>query len=117
MSLDIGLYIMVDVGRGPDSLEKIALFDANITHNLNKMADEAGIYKYVWRPEELNIECANDLIEPLRAGIAKMEADPDHYKTFDAENGWGTYSDFLPWLRKYLAACEQYPGAMIWTWR
>ena len=33
MSLDIGLYIMVDVGRGPDSLEKIALFDANITHH------------------------------------------------------------------------------------
>ena len=30
-------------------------YSANITHNLGKMAEEAGIYKHLWRPEEIGI--------------------------------------------------------------
>lgn len=49
---------------------------------------------------------ARDLIDPLRAGIAKLKADPDHFKTFEAANGWGTYPDFVPWIERYLESCE-----------
>jgi hypothetical protein len=86
---------------------------ANITHNLNTMAEAAGIYKHLWRPEEVGITKAQQLIEPLREAIAKMKADPEKFKQYDADNGWGTYKDFLPWLEKYLGACQEHPEADV----
>src|SRR5690242_20071192 len=53
------------------------VFDRNITHNLNAMAGEAGIYKHLWRPEELGITHARQLIEPLRAGLELLRSDPE----------------------------------------
>jgi len=97
-------------------LTKIApctVYDANITHNLGRMADAAGIYQHCWRPEEIGITKAAQLIEPLRTAIEQMEADPKRFMEFDAPNGWGTYEHFLPWLKKYLAACEQDPDADV----
>ncbi len=88
-------------------------YSANITHNLNRMAEEAGIYQHVWRPEETGITHARQLIDPLRAGIALMKADPGRFRQHDADNGWGRYDDFVPWLELYLAACEQYPHALV----
>jgi hypothetical protein len=88
-------------------------YDSNITHNLNRMAREAGIYEALWRPDECQITKAAQLIEPLRTGLALMESDPPRFKKHDAENGWGTYEQFLPWIREYLSACEQYPDANI----
>jgi len=103
MSLDITLY----------AVRRTAVHDANITHNLGEMARAAGFYGAVWRPEENGITTAAQLIKPLREGIWKMEANPDHYRQFDAENKWGTYDDFLPWLRELLAACEKNPDAEV----
>ena len=88
-------------------------YSANITHNLNRMADEAGIYQHVWHPEEIGITHARQLIEPLRVGIALMKADPGRFRQHDADNGWGRYDDFVPWLERYLAACEMYPDATV----
>ena len=88
-------------------------FWANITHNLTAMADEAGIYEIVWRPEENGITHAWQLIEPLREAIATMKADPKRFKKHDAGNDWGTYKDFVPWLEEYLAACIEEPGATV----
>lgn len=88
-------------------------FDANITHNLGAMAQEAGIYKACWRPEEIGITKAAQLIEPLRNGIAQMKADPERFKKHNSPNGWGLYENFLPWLERYLEACEKYPDAEV----
>lgn len=89
------------------------LFEANITHNLNKMAKEAGVYEACWRPEDINAKKAKDIIPLLESGIQKMKEDPEHFKKFDAPNGWGLYKDFLPWLEKYLAACKSNKKASI----
>jgi len=89
------------------------VFEANITHNLGEMALAAGIYHEVWAPDEVGIKFAKDLIAPLKAGIEKMVADPEAFKKFDARNNWGTYAQFLPWLRKYLQACINSPNAEI----
>ena len=94
-------------------LEPTEVFGANITHNLGKMANEAGIYEIVWRPGEVGIKTAGQLIEPLRAGIELMAGDPVRFMAFDSPNGWGLYENFLPWLRRYLAACEEYPDAGV----
>jgi len=88
-------------------------FSANITHNLAGMADEAGIYGIVWRPEENGITTARQLIEPLRKAIADMKADPARFKKHNAPNRWGLYENFLPWLENYLQACEAMPDAAV----
>ena len=103
MSLDIWL----------SAVRKTEVFSANITHNLNRMAEAAGIYRHVWRPDELGAKYAGDLLAPLREGITLMESDPERFRKYDAPNGWGTYDQFVPWLKRYLAACEESPDAEI----
>ena len=103
MSLDIWLI---------DS-EGIEVFSQNITHNLGKMADAAGIYECVWRPDEHGYRKAVDIIGDLRIGIARMAIAPSHYKQYDSQNGWGLYEHFMPWLINYLEACENNPDAWI----
>lgn len=88
-------------------------YSSNITHNLNKMAKEAGIYYHCWRPEEIGVTKASQLIEPLRAAVALMKADKPRFEKHNAENGWGTYKHFLPWVEQYLAACESTPDADV----
>lgn len=107
MSLDVYLTEM----------RETEVFTANITHNLGKMAEEAGIYKHLWRPDEIGIEKAGELIEPLKAGLKKMRDDPEHFKKFNPENGWGSYDGFVPWIAEYIKACEENPDAKVSVWR
>mgnify|MGYP001583979897 CR=1 FL=1 len=107
MSLDVYLTRM----------QPTTVFDANITHNLGYMAGEAGIYKHLWRPEEIGITKASQLIESLREGIALMKADPSRFEKYNAQNGWGLYEHFVPWLERYLAACEKWPDADVSVFR
>lgn len=90
-------------------------YHANITHNLNKMADAAGIYGIVWHPEENGVTKAADLIDPLEAAIQDMKANPSKYREYDSPNGWGTYKHFVPWLEEYLEACRENPDAKVET--
>jgi hypothetical protein len=103
MSLDVYL----------NDAEMGSVFDANITHNLGAMAREAGIYQHLWRPEEIGVTKAAELVEPLTIGLADMVRRPTHYEQFNAPNGWGLYEHFLPWIAKYLEACIAHPDATI----
>lgn len=103
MSLDVCLT----TSRGA------CVYDGNITHNLTGMADAAGIYKHLWRPEELGITRAGDLIEPLKAGLARLQADPETYRTHDSPNGWGKYEHLVRFVSDYLAACVENPYAEV----
>lgn len=89
------------------------VFQSNITHNLGKMAQAAGIYYHLWRPEEIGITNASELIEPLKEGLKKLKENPEEYEKYSADNGWGTYKQFLPWIAEYLQACIDYPEAEI----
>jgi hypothetical protein len=93
--------------------ETDAVYEANITHNLGRMADAVGIYKCLWHPDELGITKASQLIEPLRAGLSLLLSDRDGFEQFNAENGWGTYEQFGPWLERLLQACEKFPDADV----
>lgn len=115
MSLDVWLYCQVDLGGSKP--EQIEVFCADYTNNCAWMAREAGIYDCVWMPNENGLELAQDIIAPLTAGIALMESDPDRFIAMNPENGWGSYDTFLPWLKKYLEACQKYPKALIGTSR
>ncbi|MCL2327743.1 MAG: hypothetical protein FWC39_04430 [Bacteroidetes bacterium] len=84
-----------------------------ITHNLNKMAEAVGLYEVLWRPEEIGITSAHQMIAPLEKGIGKLETSPEKYKTFNPSNGWGTYDDLLRFCKSTLDYCRQYPDAVI----
>jgi hypothetical protein len=93
------------------------LYSSNITHNLGDMADEAGIYQACWRPEEIGAKKASDISPILEKGLELMKSDPERFKKFNAENGWGLYEHFIPWVERYLNACKEYPDAEISVWR
>ena len=107
----------LDIWLNKPAVAEVEVFEANITHNLGKMAEEANIYDVLWRPEENYITHAWQLIGPLREALEEMRDDPNRFKKHDADNGWGTYKDFLPWLERLLEACIEHPGAIIHTSR
>ena len=84
----------------------------NITHNLGPMAEKAGIYGALWRPEE-TVSSAKELAEKLKPAIADMKARPEFYKQFDSPNGWGLYEHFVPWLDELYLACLENPDAKV----
>lgn len=89
------------------------LYSDNITHNLGLMAKKAGIYKHLWRPEEIGITIAKELINPLRNGLHKLKLNPDVFKKYNPVNGWGTYEILVKFVEDYLDACYKYQDAKI----
>jgi hypothetical protein len=89
------------------------VYSANITHNLGEMASAAELYYPLWRPEEINITKAKQLIVPLAKGLESLIEKPDYYKTFNPENGWGSYDGLLNLVENYLKACIDNPDADV----
>lgn len=89
------------------------VFSANITHNLHQMAEEAGIHRHLWSPEEIGVTHARQLIEPLEKGLALMKSDPPRFEAHNSPNGWGLYEHFVPWIERYLEACKDHPEARV----
>ena len=136
MSLDVYLnrkrYLSYDEGKTYTQDDE-QVYWANITHNLGKMAGEAGIYEALWRPhrlkegynilesdhqaewkfEEENKTTAKDIIPLLEKGLADLKSRPEHFEKFNSPNGWGMYEHFVPFVEKYLEACKEYPDAII----
>jgi hypothetical protein len=120
MSLDVYLIgeekrveCTCECGHNHSKIERETLYDSIITHNLNKMAGEAGIYEACWRPEEIGATKARDIIGKLALAVDLMKKEPERFKKFDSPNGWGKYEHFLPWVESYLKACEENPDATI----
>lgn len=136
MSLDVTLYrnyhVTYDEGKTLEP-QRESLYSANITHNLNKMADEAGLYEALWRPYQLkegynipeddyqaeykfeadNPVQAHEIISIIEKGLEDMKARPKHYETFNSPNGWGMYEHFVPFIEEYLEALKKYPEAFV----
>lgn len=90
-----------------------SVYEDNITHNLNKMANEACIYSMLWRPDEFNMFKACELIPHLEIGLDKLKKDPDKFKALNPENGWGSYEGLVKFVEEYLEACRKYPNADV----
>lgn len=135
MSLDVYLnrkrYLSYDGKTYTEDTEQV--YWANITHNLNTMASEAGIYEALWRPhrlkegynisendhqaewkfEEENTTLAKDIIPLLEKGLSDLKTRPEYFEKFNSPNGWGMYEHFVTFVEKYLEACKEYPDAII----
>ena len=116
MSLDVYLtqttYLECKCGE-VHKIKEEDVYNNNITHNLGEMAKEAGIYYHVWRPDEIDIIKASELIKPLEDALCIMKEQPKRFKKHDSPNGWGLYENFVPWLESYLDACKDYPDSII----
>lgn len=104
---------VVAVGRS----DRREVYRANITHNLGPMAEEVGLYQPLWRPEEIGIGQAAELIAPLREGLARLHAERDSLQAFNPANGWGDYGLLVRFTANYLAACDRWPAAQVEVWR
>lgn len=89
------------------------VYSRNITHNLGAMAEAAGIYRHLWRPDEIEIFQAAQLVAPLSAGLAALTEDPDRFRALNPSNGWGTYEGLVTFVADYLAACCANPQATV----
>ena len=120
MSLDVTLEVegenlecVCRCGHTHRNTNPVEVHSANITHNLGEMAQAAGIYKELWRPEEEGLTKAHQLIAPLTSGLARLKGDPEGYARYNPRNGWGDYVGLVRFVEKYCAACEEYPNADV----
>ncbi len=93
------------------------VYHANITHNLGAMANAAGVYDCLWRPDENGITTAHQLIKPLQKGLLKLAKDPKRWEALNPSNGWGSYEGLLKFVKDYLEACHEFPNAQVRVWR
>lgn len=91
----------------------VEVYTANITHNLGPMAKEAGLYEALWRPEEINVKTGFELILHLEIGLKILKDNPERFKKFNPENGWGNYEGLVNFVEKYLEACKQNCDSLV----
>lgn len=101
-------------GESEDEDDEAGIFfSAKITHNLHKMAKAAGIYEPLWRPDENGYIVAGDIVKVLEAGLEELNRDPDKYKGYNPENGFGNYDGFVSFVTRLLKSCKEHPDAKI----
>ena len=97
----------------------VSVYDNNITHNLGSMAANVKLsngltlYDVLWRPDEHELELAEDIAELLDEGWNILLSEPDHFKQFNPHNGWGNYDVLCTFVYEYRTACWNEPDATI----
>lgn len=109
MSLDVDLMVV----------QPTSVYSNNITHNLGKMATQVELtngltlYDILWRPDEHGLKFARDISDHLDRGWNNLLSDPEYYKQWNPENGWGSYDGLCNFVYKYRNACWDNPDAEI----
>ena len=110
MSLDVGLMVT----------QPTSVYSANITHNLCKMASEVKLsngmtlYDILWRPDEQEgLKYAKDIAELLHEAFNILLSEPEHFKKWNPENGWGSYEGLEKFVYNYRNACWDNPDAEL----
>jgi hypothetical protein len=110
MSLDVDLMVT----------QPTSIFSMNITHNLGKMAGAVelsngmSLYDVLWRPDEQEgLVFARDISELLDEGWNILLSDPEKYKRYNPENGWGSYDGLCNFVYNYRNACWDNPDAEL----
>lgn len=110
MSLDVDLMVV----------QPASVFSGNITHNLGKMAGAVELsngmtlYEILWRPDEQEgLVFARDISELLDEGWNILLSDPEKYKRYNPENGWGSYDGLCNFVYNYRNACWDNPDAEL----
>ena len=109
MSLDVDLMVT----------QPVSVYSGNITHNLGAMAGAVvlsngmTLYDVLWRPDEHEFKFARDVVDLLDEGWNILLSDPEKYKQFNPENGWGSYDGLEKFIYNYRNACWNNPDAEL----
>ncbi len=89
------------------------IFSRNITHNLVPMAKYLGCYYALWRPEEIEVTKASQIIKTLAEALSRSDADHKALVDMNPPNGWGDADGFIDFLNAYHDACINNRNATI----
>ena len=84
------------------------VFEFSPTYNLRPMFHAAGFCL-----RDFNGMTGAEVAPVLTVAVASMEADPAKFRALDAPNGWGTYDDIMPYLRRFRDAVSAHPAASV----
>jgi hypothetical protein len=96
------MTMQISLGRKPRP------FDASAPPHTEEMAAAAGIYHYLWAPDDLGIVKGQQLIEPLERGLESLRSDRTGYDARDAR-----YEYLVAHVEIYLLLCRENPDADI----
>lgn len=105
MSYDISFKVKVE---GVDAYVTVGTCDANITWNARKIIKKStGLG---WKNCQNNGLCV-DVIPKIEAGLRRLEQNPDSFKEYEAQNGWGTVEGTIQFFRRIL---EAWNDLLLW---
>ena len=102
MSYWVSLWI--DTG-GETSAE---VWSRNITSNLSRMWNEAGVPLHEWDGLEAGTCWPN-----LDTALTFMQSKPEAFKELNPPNGWGDYDGCVDFLLELRNVCKQHPRCTL----
>ena len=121
MSLDISLH--------QDAEYNTEVYEANITHNLGKMAGKVTCFilqKREEKPKEITLydilwhgsgQSAKVISPMLEVGITELKENREIYEEYNPENGWGSYEALVLFTTLLLEACKEFPETTLYCHR
>jgi hypothetical protein len=107
MSIDVGMRIKTATGTYYPVSEPI-----NITGNLHTM-----FYHALGTDiDNLTGRTGEDVKIILYGALDQLSTRTDHFRQFEASNGWGTVSQAMSFLNQFAQLCRQYPDAEVDVW-
>lgn len=123
MSLDISLHQEAEYNT--------EVYEANITHNLMKMAkavlcfslendydvldnNEITLYHILWHGSG---QSAKVIAPMLEVGITELKENREIYEEYNPENGWGSYEALVLFTTLLLEACKEFPETTLYCHR
>lgn len=95
-------------------IETTEFWHGNITHNLNLMAedcvcyDDTNLYCLLWRTYEPTWG-KWIYVSQLSCCLGILRRDPEYFKQFNPENGWGTYEQLCEFVEDFIKALIDMP--------
>ena len=89
------------------------VFEDIIPHSTSRMAEEAGVYDYLWNPSKKRYTVAIDITNLIEISLSRILSNIDHFELLESEDNFGTVSNFVVFLQNILVACKLHPEAKI----
>jgi len=86
----------------------VRVFDKNVGGSLEDLAISADLYQYIWRPDEIGIDKASQLLGPLITGYQRLK----EHKTWSVQ-----YDRLCCLVSEYIIVCGEHPDATVTVWR
>ena len=102
MSYDITFKVKVE---GIDKYVPVGDCDANITWNVRKIIELSTGLPWI---NEANNGYVKDVLPSIKKGLYELIENPEKYKPYEAENGWGTVDGTISFFERILKCWDDF---------